>query len=163
VSVRPELAELLPGASGVLFLCSGNMVRSAFADLYARHREAPVPVSSAATVYRNDRMLEETAQALRARGVAEGWIAAFRPRHLADVIDELDGDTLVLAMTRQHRLALARRPELRARAFLLEELRGAEVDVEDPVLDGADFALTFERIARCVDVLVAALAARRVG
>ena len=32
-----RLDRALAGATGLRFLCSGNMVRSAFAELYARH------------------------------------------------------------------------------------------------------------------------------
>jgi len=151
--------QALTGASSVLFLCSGNMVRSAFAELYARHLGCPRPVRSAATVFRNDHILAETARALAARGVPGEWTSAFRPRHLSDLQDELDPRTLVLGMARMHLDALERRPALRQRAFLLPRLVGETDEIADPVLDGADFELTFQRIAACVETLVERLAA----
>ena len=45
----------------MLFVCSGNMVRSAFAELYARHLGIPITVHSAATTFRNDSIFPETA------------------------------------------------------------------------------------------------------
>ena len=48
-----DLAEALSGASHLRFLCSGNVVRSAFAELYARHVGCPLPVDSAATTFQN--------------------------------------------------------------------------------------------------------------
>ena len=155
-----ELDEALAGARGVLFLCTGNMVRSAFAELYARHLGSPLPVASAATRYRNDHLMAETARALEARGVSSAWTRAFRPRHIADVLDDLDPGTLVLGMARMHLDALARRPELRRRAFLLALVRGEALEIADPVLEGADFELTFARVAGCVETLVERLHSR---
>lgn len=157
-AVKDGFEQALAGASGVLFLCSGNMVRSAFAELYARHLACPRPVSSAATVFRNDHLLAETARALEARGVPSAWTRAFRPRHLSDVVDELDPHTLVLGMARMHLAALDHRPALRRRAFLVPRLVGETGEIADPVLEGADFELTFERIAGCVEALVQRLA-----
>lgn len=152
--MRTELSLALAEARGVLFLCTGNMVRSAFADLYARHLGCPLPVSSAATVYRNDHLMGETARALEVRGVPASWTRSFRPRHVDDVRAGLAPETLVLAMARMHLAALSARPELGRRTFLLAELEGLREDIPDPVLEGADFELTFERVARCVCLLV---------
>jgi len=155
--LEPRLERCLADARGVLFLCSGNMVRSAFADLYARHLGCPLPVSSAATRFRNDHMLRETALALQARGVPLAGIRDFRPRHIVDVAGQLDGATLVLAMSHMHLMALESWPGLRRRAFLLGCMLGEESEIADPVLEGADFRQTFERIACCVDELVSRL------
>jgi protein-tyrosine-phosphatase len=155
-----ELEPALAGARAVLFLCSGNMVRSAFADLYARHVGCPLPVSSAATHFRNAHIMDETARALETRGGPAGWTRAFRPRHLSDLIDELNESTLILGMSRQHLAALSRRPELLPRAFLLARVVGEAGEIQDPVLEGADFEHTFRRIATCVEALVKSLRAR---
>jgi len=155
--LNPRLERVLEDARGVLFLCSGNMVRSAFAELYARHLGCPLPVSSAATLFRNDHLLPETALALEARGVPAAVTRAFRPRHLDDHLGDLDGASVVLGMARMHLEPLLLRPLLRERAFLLGSLLGVEREIRDPVLEGADFELTFQRVARCVEALVARL------
>ena len=144
-------------ARGILFLCSGNMVRSAFADLYARHLACPLPVGSAATLFRNDHLMRETALALQARSVSPTEIRAFRPRHVADIAPGLGEATLVLAMSRMHIRALASWPALQGRSFLLSEVLGETSEIADPVLEGADFERTFELLARCVEELVAHL------
>lgn len=156
-SIPLELDEALAQAPAVLFLCTGNVVRSAFADLYARHLGCPRPVSSAATVFRNERLMGETARALADRGVPAEWMRAFRPRHLNDVLAGLDERTLILGMAPMHLAALSARGELRRRAFLLSSLLAQPGAIEDPVLEGADFDATFERIARCVEALVSRL------
>lgn len=153
----PVLQRSLEDSCAILFLCTGNAVRSAFCDLYARHLGCRLPVRSAATVYRNVRMMSETRRALELRGVAPADIACFRPRHVEDLLPSCDARTVVLGMTHVHLEALAPRRDLRARAWLLPELCAESGEVPDPVLDGADFAATFERLERYVRALTAAL------
>ncbi len=152
--LQPHLA----GASEVVFLCSGNMVRSAFADLYARYLGIPRAVRSLATTYRNGAIFPVTAAALRERGVPEDWIRAFRPTHLDDVWPELDVERSVLFGMRHHHLArLSARPGAADRSFLLMEVLGLDEEIADPVEEGADFERTFELVERCVEELVARL------
>jgi protein-tyrosine-phosphatase len=146
----------LHGAGTLVFLCSGNMVRSAFADLYARHLGCPVAVRSAATVYRNGDLLAETARALLDRGVSADALRAFRPTHLHDLLPALRGAVVFLGMRRHHVEAVGPWPQHRARAFLLDAPR----EIADPVLEGADFGATFARLAQCVEELVRELASR---
>jgi protein-tyrosine-phosphatase len=154
--VDPELIASARGASDLLFLCSGNMVRSPFAEIYARHLGCPLPVRSAATTYRNRRLFTETVAALRERGVEAETIERFRPTHLSDVIATLDPRTVALAMSRAHLEALPA-PGWNRRAFLLARALDLDAEIEDPVLEGASFEQTFATVARCVEALVAAL------
>jgi protein-tyrosine-phosphatase len=139
----------LSTADPVVFLCSGNMVRSAFAELYARHLGFPRPVCSAATTYRNDALYPETAHALSYRGVDPDLIHAFRPTHLEDLVRTLSTRKPVfLAMCRHHLDELEQWPGWRGHGFLLDE-----EEIPDPVLEGADFNRTFDRVASCVEAL----------
>lgn len=159
--LTPELREALAEAAAVRFLCSGNVVRSAFAEVYARHIGCPLPVDSAATLFRNPAMFEPTREALLARGVPEQAIAGFFPRH----VDDLDFERfpsrrsvpverqLVLGMQRHHLEAWRQvRPDAPV-AWLLGDLIGVG-EIEDPVLDGADWDRTYAMLVRCVEVLV---------
>jgi len=140
------------GADPIVFLCSGNMVRSAFAELYARHLGCPRPLASGATTYRNDGLFPETVRALLARGVDAEVLEAFRPTHVDDLVPALAGTPVFLGMRLHHLEALERWPEHRANAYLLDER-----EIADPVLEGADFGATFARVATCVEELVDAL------
>lgn len=132
--MKTPLDETLRDARRVLFLCTGNMVRSTFADLYARHLRCPLPVRSAATDCRNDRLPSATARALEARGVPATWSRDFRPAHLSDLLDELDEldeRVPVFVMTKKHLESLGTRPQLLSRSFLLANLVGLPVDIRD--------------------------------
>jgi protein-tyrosine-phosphatase len=153
------LEERLPGRTRVLFVCSGNVVRSAFAHLYAVHLGCPLAVGSAATTYRNPGLFTETIAALRTRGVPQDAIAAFRPRHVEDLVP--DRSTLVLGMTTEHLRALASRGWPPDGALLLDAVLAPARprSIRDPVQEGADFGATFEHVARAVQALVATLRA----
>jgi protein-tyrosine-phosphatase len=158
--VEEVLRDALSTATSVRFLCTGNMVRSAFAELYARHLGCALPVDSAATVYQNDGLYPETARELLARGVDRKLLAGFQPRRLdllpADEIDPaegLPGARLVLGMTPEHLDAYRARFQDRDRLFLLSELVGSSSPIADPVLDGAAFGPVFAQVAQCVETL----------
>ena len=137
-------------ADTVVFLCSGNMVRSAFAELYARHVGFPRTVRSAATTYRNDSIFPETARALRAVGVKKKAIRAFRPAHIDDVVSTLPATSVFLGMRHHHLDVLRAWPHRFDRGFLLVP----SGEIADPVLEGADFARTFSLVALGVDTLL---------
>ena len=154
--VVPDCRATLERADTIVFLCSGNMVRSAFAELYGSFLGCPTPLRSGATIYRNDALFPETARALDARGVGHDAIRAFRPTHVDDLVPQLSGSPIFFGMREHHLDALRPWPEHHARGFLLGDVhRGGEI--LDPVLEGADFEATFSRVAECVERIVADL------
>ncbi len=148
----PELERALCETDSIVYLCSGNVVRSAFAEIYTRHLGCPRPVRSAATVYRNPRIFSVTVEALLARGVAPEAIRSFRPEHLEDLRPRLSERPLFLAMRRMHIEALGAAD--REHAWLLGEVLSPGEEIADPVEEGAEFEWTFARIARSVEALV---------
>jgi hypothetical protein len=116
------------------------MVRSPFAELYARYLGCPLPVSSAATIYRNT--------------VPREIILEFQPRHLDDVDFPLDDGTVAFGMTHSHLQALSDRGISDDRIFLLTEMLGRKDEIMDPVLDDAEFDPVFDMVAECVEALV---------
>ena len=157
VPMLDQVREALRSASSVRFLCTGNMVRSAFAELYARHLGCPLPVDSGATVYRNDGLFPQTQRALRGRGVGEDLLAAFRSRHIEDVPLDRESGRVVFGMVEEHLLEYRLRFGAGQPAFLLAQLIGTAEPIADPVLDGAPFDAVFDTVARCVEALVATL------
>ena len=145
-----RLAQALEGAPELVFVCSGNMVRSAFAHLLGVHLGLPRRISSLATTYRNDRLFPETAAALLARGVDREAVRAFRPTHVEEGLPAVDPAAVLFGMRRHHLDPLGVH---RPRAFLLTEVLGGGGEIADPVLEGADFDRTFDQVERCVRAL----------
>ena len=152
--MKPSLAKALRDADGLLFLCSGNMIRSAFAELYARHIECALPVRSAGTTYSNPAIHPEARRALVDRGVPTHWSSEFRPQLLDELNPAAGSGELILCMTREHREdALAQ--GARGPAFLLMEALGDRSEIADPYFEGG-YTDVFTSIERCVDALARA-------
>ena len=151
--MRPELRQRLRTAPRLLFVCSGNMIRSAFAELYACHRGCPRPVRSAATTYRNRTIHAEAARALLARGVPRDAALAFRPAMLDERAPWLGPGAVAFGMTRDHLVAMRALLAPSVHVHLLAELRGEPLEISDPLFDGR-YDQAFERIAACVDALL---------
>lgn len=147
------LTEALARAQRLRFLCSGNVVRSAFAELYARHRALPLPVDSAATRFHNPEMFSETRAALRAAGIARLELERFLPRHIDELEDDIGDGLVVFGMTREHLARWRSRFPRHTGAFLLLEIQGRREELLDPVLDGVSFSATFAEIQSCIHVL----------
>ncbi|MFT7486037.1 MAG: protein-tyrosine-phosphatase [Candidatus Paceibacteria bacterium] len=148
---NPELERALHEADSCLFLCSGNMIRSAFAELYASHLGWSLPVRSAGTTYSNSRIHHETRAALLARGVDSAAILSFRPSLITDLSPAVSSGELVLGMTREH-LELAAAQGASGPSFLLMEAFSESIEIADPYFEGG-FEGVFNDIARCVEAL----------
>lgn len=148
--------EDLRAAQAVRFVCSGNMVRSAFAELYARHLGCAIEVDSCATTYRNERLYPQARTALVERGVDLRVCDGFRPRHLDDL--PRDGvRRVVLGMTGAHLEAYRLHFGPGDRIRLLGALDGSCESIGDPVLEEVTFESAFEAIERHVRMLVQTL------
>lgn len=147
-----KLESALKEAGGCLFLCSGNMIRSAFAELYALHLGWSMPVRSAGTCYQNSRIHPETRSALLARGVEESLMARFQPRLISNLAPKPRASELVFGMTNDHLRQASAMGALGA-PFLLTEALSEHREIADPYFEGG-FEAVFADIARCVEALV---------
>jgi protein-tyrosine-phosphatase/predicted ATP-grasp superfamily ATP-dependent carboligase len=159
---RPEVWERLRRARSVLFVCLGNINRSAFATaaLSARLGDAALPrVRSAGLLPEGGRSTGPVSlEAARALGVD---LTEHRSTPLArQLLDESD---VVLAMEAAHLPALRRlSPGVLARTYLLSAFQPDErlTDIADPEGgDAATFTRTYETVLRCVAGLVRAWSA----
>ncbi|MGN6574696.1 MAG: hypothetical protein ACTHKG_03325 [Nocardioides sp.] len=131
---RPTLGRMAEGALRVVFVCTANICRSAYAELMAGHLldgDPTVVVSSAGTHgFRDHAMDPPMADQLRARGVDP---EAFRSRPLTmRMVEQAD---LVLTAESVHRqFILDDRPEVFRRVFTL----GQFARTLDSVADDGD-------------------------
>ena len=144
--------EDLERADGCLFLCSGNIIRSAFAELYATHLGWNLSVRSAGTTYSNTQIHPKARAALLQRGVSAGSIDRFRPQLLSDLTPEVREGEWIFAMKREH-LALAKEQGARGPVFLLTSAIGQQNEIADPYFEGG-WEEVFDSIAHCVEALV---------
>lgn len=145
---------MLEGIEAVRFVCSGNMVRSAYAELLARHLGCALPVDSCGTTYRNPGLHPRTRAALLDLGVERSWCDGFRPRHLDDLPE--DGvRRLVLCMTPAHVDTYRRRLGGGGRVLLLDEVAGSGTSIADPVLEDVSFEAALGEVRLNVFALVA--------
>ena len=139
----------------VVFVCTGNICRSAMAEHLLRHwartRGLDLELSSCGTAAESWYEMPEPAKRLLA---AEGVPPFEHKARLAARPTLRDAD-LILAMTRQHLDHITERfPEFTGRARLFREQAGfGEQDVADP-MGGND-----EAFARCLAVLKESLEA----
>jgi len=156
---RPgELADQVGRAQTILFVCVGNIIRSAFAAELLRSRSigrADVRIRSAGLDATTDGPAHPTAvQCARHFGVD---LSAHRT-HRLDRRDIEEADVL-LAMEIDHVLEIHRRfPQHRDKVYLFGCLNGDVQDVADPVYAPTEvFDACFERIERGVRRILALL------
>jgi protein-tyrosine-phosphatase len=134
-----NLADGLPIT--VLFLCSGNVIRSAYAELVFTKMIADedclrgrVNVYSGGVTYRNIRIYPEIIEYICQEGVDSHQINKFQPRHIGDHPQLLLGADLILVMTREH---LSRIPkEFQEKAHLLYQyVFGKPHEIPDPYFE----------------------------
>jgi protein-tyrosine phosphatase len=144
----------------VLFVCYGNICRSAMAEgilrtrLHSRGLAGDVRVASAGTsgVNAGRRADPRARTAVRRRG---GDIRDLRARRLAD--DDFENFDLILVMDEQNRIDVLGRAAARAHAakvrMLLDYIGGGEIT--DPIHGSqADFEHASDDIARACDRLI---------
>ncbi|MFT7668743.1 MAG: protein-tyrosine-phosphatase [Planctomycetota bacterium] len=150
--MNPKLKSALQESDSCLLLCSGNMIRSAFAELYALHLGWSVPVRSAGTTYPNSRIHPEARAALLALDVDSDLIKQFRPRLISDLAPAPSDNELVIGMTNAH-LAEAFDQGASGPAFLLTAAVGEDHEIADPYFEGG-YDSVFADIARCIESLI---------
>jgi protein-tyrosine-phosphatase len=133
------------------------MIRSAFAELYARHLGTSLRLRSAGTCYPNSAIHPRAGHALEVLGVPPAWTSQFRPTLLAE-LEPREGEVL-LGMTREH-LAEARAQGFVGPAFLILGALSSEQEVPDPYFEGG-YEEAFDVLARATSAVLAEAAAAR--
>ncbi|MFW9856009.1 MAG: hypothetical protein ACFFFG_13220 [Candidatus Thorarchaeota archaeon] len=140
------------------FICSGNIIRSPYAQLLFEHmiRDNPklnkIHVESGAVTYNNSAMYPESERALREKGIDEETISSFRPRFHLDYPEMFSRADLILVMSHKH---IPRIPEeYREKTFLLRDFTlGKAENIPDPFFE-PPFDRAFHMIDESLDGLL---------
>ncbi len=123
------LAERSDPPVSILFVCSGNIMRSPLAELMfeqlldaraPQHWQHFLTIESAGVRYRHDALPTLTADRLIAEGVAPEKLRAFRPRRIHEHPKLFDRADIIIAMTEGHIRQIAKHSQAwAARTYLL--------------------------------------------
>ncbi|MFX1507502.1 MAG: hypothetical protein ACFFDC_15570 [Promethearchaeota archaeon] len=122
----------------LVFICSGNIIRSPYAHLLFEHLleediklKSKIQVESGGVTYRNYSISMETRNTLLKEGVPPDKISEFSPRYFPDHPDMFKGADLVLVMERNH----IRKIPNKNTFLLLEFTLGKPINVPDPYFE----------------------------
>lgn len=120
----------------ITFVCSGNIIRSAYAEFiakkYFKSKDGKkIRFDSGACFNQNRYMYPLTKKLLLKEGYEEKDLDTFKPRLIENYLGEFNESTIFIAMTRDHVRYLKRKyPD---KTFLLKEMILNKIeDVEDP-------------------------------
>ena len=159
---RVDTSVLVPRPGSVLFVCSGNIMRSPFAAEMSRVLLSPdqeMTIRSAGTTAGHDRPADPRALAAAAR------YGFSLEEHRSQLISAelVDGSDLICVMDHRNEAELvARFPHAAAKTILLggvDRRTGERADIPDPyALDDSGVTLVYDRLAAAVDALVRCVA-----
>ena len=121
----------------VLFLCSGNVVRSPMSEmlleseLERRYGKTRMKTNSGATTYFNKVIMSVTKDLLMEEGVPPERILRFFPRNVKKYPELLEEADLIIGMEGTHTRLIPKK--FRSKAFVLSTLAtGKKYDIPDP-------------------------------
>jgi protein-tyrosine phosphatase len=143
----------------IVFICSGNVMRSPYAEMlfekYIKKQQISGPriiSESLAVTYRNSHILSQTYDLLIENGVSPERIAQFTPRFIDDNLEVCQNADLIFGMTEDHLKVLA---DWEEKVFLLSKFvdgPSAE-DIPDPFFARdawKAYAMVKEKVERLV-------------
>jgi protein-tyrosine phosphatase len=159
---RVDTRVLVPRPGSVLFVCSGNIMRSPFAAEMSRVLLSPyreMTIRSAGTTAGHDRPADPRALAAAVR------YSFSLEKHRSQLVSAelVDASDLICVMDSRNEAELvARFPHVAAKTILLGTVHrrtGEGADIPDPyALDDSAVTLVYDRLAAAVDALVRCLA-----
>ncbi|OLS23454.1 MAG: Low molecular weight protein-tyrosine-phosphatase PtpB [Candidatus Heimdallarchaeota archaeon LC_2] len=133
----------------IVFVCSGNIIRSAFAELLAKNLLPTIKFSSCGTVYFNNQILHETKVALISREISSEIINNFKPTHITNAKKYNLNSCIFFGMTNKHLKEIRNHFGNDANVRLLRDLIDEHEEVEDPYFTN-NFDLVFDKISECI-------------
>ncbi|MHA1298749.1 MAG: arsenate reductase/protein-tyrosine-phosphatase family protein [Candidatus Helarchaeota archaeon] len=155
-----KIIEKLKNKQGdihILFVCSGNIIRSAYSEilfekmLQDKYGKTNIIPESGALVYHNDSIHFKTKRALIEKGVPKERIKKHKPRHIANNREMFENADLILVYSTGH-LQDAR--EFADKTFMIWEFAfGEKKEIADAWFTGT-FEESFAEIDQCLDKIL---------
>lgn len=136
-------------AKEIVFVCSGNIIRSAFAELLANNRIHTIYFSSFGTEYFNNKISHEAKTALMSKGVSQEVVNNFKPIHMTQIRDYDLKTTIFFVMTNRHLKQINKYFGNRVKGNLIRNLIDENEEVEDPYFT-KNFEKVFAKIEECI-------------
>jgi len=138
----------------ILFVCSGNICRSAYADYEFRRLitnsevlKDKIKVKSAGLEFRNTTIHPNTKQYLLEKGFKEDDIDKHVPKYIQDYQDLFEQADIIIGMTNSHKLSTPKR--FRDKFIQLSKLAVDEkIEIEDPY-----FVDTYDEYVKILQVI----------
>lgn len=140
----------------IVFVCSGNIIRSAFAEIYTKHLigwRSNKSIRSLGTDYHNSQILDMTRNTLIDKGIDSQKINNFQPTHISGFKVENIDDVIFFSMTNHHKTQLQRYFGKGIKSYLLPKILDENVEIEDPYFTN-NYEQVFLKIEKCVNQLV---------
>lgn len=145
-----KLEKALQECDTIVFLCSGNLIRSAFADIYSKHINIPKTLKSAGTDYYNAKISNKVIKVLESMGVDNNLIENFKPTNQSELVLDPNQMVVVFGMKNQHIAKCNIAKEQVLGSYLLSEISGTKIEIADPYFEGG-FDDVIQLIKKYVD------------
>ncbi len=155
-----EIIEKLKNKTGaihVLFVCSGNIIRSAYSEilfekmLQDKHGKTNIVPESGALVYHNDSIHFKTKRALLDKGVPKERIKKHKPKHVDYHHEMFERADIIFGYSQEH---LDELPEFADKTFLIWEFAfGERKEIADAFFTGT-FEESFAQIDQCLEKIL---------
>jgi protein-tyrosine phosphatase len=146
----------------ILFVCSGNIIRSVMSQFLFKKRlnernvnSEKFVVNSGAVLFRNSRLDEKTKKLLLEEGIDREKLETFRPTYLKSKKNKhyLDEANIIIGMTSSHIRLLPKK--YRNKAFTLPDMVGESIELSDPFgHDMAPYIESFTKIKPFIEKLI---------
>ncbi len=133
----------------IVFVCSGNIIRSAFCHIYSKHLGIS-NIQSFGTIYQNARIHPKTREELIRLGVNPVLIDEFIPTHISHFT--FPKDPIFFVMTSEHKSHLVNAGVSAEKIEFITSLIGKQEEVPDPYFTG-DYETVWNILTRCIHAL----------
>ncbi|NVM04582.1 MAG: hypothetical protein HWN67_19825 [Candidatus Helarchaeota archaeon] len=155
-----KMLEKLKNKTGdihVLFVCSGNIIRSAYSEilfekmLNDKYGKTNIVSESGALVYKNDSIHYKTKRALLEKGIPKERIKRHKPRHVDYYREMFDNADIIFVYSKDH---LEDAKEFADKTFLIWEFAfGEKKSIADAFFTG-QYDESFAEIDKCLEKIL---------